>query len=104
MSGFDHPIHVNRDETSQGVVTIAEVAQLVELLPSKQVVEGSSPFSRSNGLACSKASARNTCNVSVVSSILIRSTIRSVRQAVKSSPFHGEVTGSIPVQSTTLSR
>jgi hypothetical protein len=24
----------------------------------------------------------------------------SVRQAVKSSPFHGEVTGSIPVQST----
>ena len=29
-----------------------------------------------NGLACSKASARNTCNVSVVSSILIRSTKR----------------------------
>ena len=28
------------------------------------------------------------------------STICSVRQAVKSSPFHGEVTGSIPVQST----
>ena len=26
------------------------------------------------GLACSKALARNTCNVSVVSSILIRST------------------------------
>ena len=48
VSGLDHPFHVNvmkRNPKEQS--QIAEVAQLVELLPSKQVVEGSSPFFRS---------------------------------------------------------
>ncbi len=47
VSGFDHPFHVNRDETSQGVVTNARVAQLVAHNPVKVVVAGSNPVSRS---------------------------------------------------------
>ena len=49
VSGFDHPIHVNRDETSQGVVTNARVAQLVEHNLAKVGVAGSNPVSRSIG-------------------------------------------------------
>ena len=33
VSGFDHPIHVKRDETSQGVVTTAGIAQLIRASP-----------------------------------------------------------------------
>jgi hypothetical protein len=47
VSGFDHPIHVNRDETSQGVVTNAIVAQLVEHNLAKVRVAGSNPVYRS---------------------------------------------------------
>ncbi len=47
VSGFDHPFYVNRDETSQGVVTNARVAQLVEHNLAKVGVAGSNPVSRS---------------------------------------------------------
>ena len=80
----------------------AGVAQLVEFQPSKLAVEGSNPFSRSNGPdADGRSSGLQPHRLGSIPTV---STICSVRQAVKSSPFHGEVTGSIPVQSTTLSR
>jgi hypothetical protein len=47
VSGFDHPFYVNRDETSQGVVTNAIVAQLVEHNLAKVRVAGSNPVYRS---------------------------------------------------------
>ena len=45
----DHLIHVNTVTTPQSCHTFAGVAQLVEFQPSKLAVEGSNPFSRSNG-------------------------------------------------------
>ena len=47
VSGFDHPFHVNRDETSQGVVTNAGVAQSVEHNLAKVGVASSNLVSRS---------------------------------------------------------
>ena len=98
----DHPIHVNTVTTPQSCHTFAEVAQLVELLPSKQVVEGSSPFFRSNG---PDADGRSTdLQSDRMGSIPTVSTIWSHRLSVRTPGFHPGKSGSTPGGATNLLR
>ena len=85
-------------------VTTAGVAQLVEFHPSKVAVEGSNPFSRSNGPDADGRSSglqpHRLGSIPTVSTIIRW----SVHLGVRIQGFHPCHTGSNPVPTTTLSR
>ena len=55
ISGEEHRLQIDVVEFKSLLgLYYADIAQLVEFLPSKQIVEGSSPFVRSRENACSE--------------------------------------------------